>query len=308
MGSDQLGVSGDDLVCSAHLNLTQPEKEIVADRALRAFVAEFSYLSVREEIESIESLFSLGDRETAAALVGKLLKDLGRIPVDQRGQLGVLTLTRVGVALSPEQRDAVAKSVWGTSYYGDVAPIRVLQEDLFAKTPDELKRILQSDMKQAESGRFYSPEFAHFEGFLLARLIHVGENAAARDGFYHFWNAWSNTHNPQLSTRVASPVIAALAETGHVPEALAFNQRALAAANGIDSEDQISKALADIAINFARCHHLVEANEAASRCTRSMDQLRAYTAVVAAGSGLPVPDPEMWRFDPARNFNPTCCR
>ena len=176
------------------------------------------------------------------------------------------------------------------------------------RLPIELKRILQTDMKRAESSGLYRVEFAHFEGFLLARLIHVGENAAARDGFHHFWTAWSNTHNPELSTLLASPVIAALAETGHVPEALAFNQRALAAANGIDSEDQISKALADIAINFARCHHLVEANETASRCARSIDQLRAYTAVVAAGSGLPVPDPEMWRFDPARNFNPTCCR
>jgi len=113
-------------------------KEIVADRALRAFfpASDISSLSVTKEIKSIESLFSLGDRETAATMLGKLLEDLPRIPIDQRGQFGVFTLTRVGVALSPEQRDAVAKSVWGTSYYGEVAPIRVLQENLFAKTPD----------------------------------------------------------------------------------------------------------------------------------------------------------------------------
>ncbi len=297
---------GDDLACWSHLILAPPEKEALIKLAIDRDIELYrhpSYAASRDKIISAESLLGLGALKTASARASVLMDELHQLDSDQQSQLAGLLAARLGPALSSEQQHDLLALAKTQSYYQGIVSSSMEEATLFAKSPGEL----QEKLEEIRNAHRYNSEEYHLAGLLLSRLIRLGQIMAASDILQRFINSRELALNPEYTWRLAAPVAAALAETGHLDQALSLNAVALTAADHIYVEDRKSRAFADVAINLARCHRLVDANAVASRCTRSLDQLRAYTAIVAAGDGLPVPNPELWRLDPSRNFNPTCC-
>lgn len=292
VASYQLG-GGAQFVCLSNLQLNETEKQLVSDaaRSYTGAAAGDSFEKTRDSIEVLQALVNLGERTTIHDRAAGILRQLGNSDANQRPQLTAYLANRLGPALAAESIDEFRKLFPNPNpYYGGVV------EAAFGKVAARSAGAKQLHALLAALPRrlLYDSDLG---GFLLARLVQERESKFAMEECKRLLQG---NPPPLVTASLFSPVADALAQAGQHSEADQLAEAALVAASAIDQEESRSRALSRVAITFARLHKLPKARSIADRCARSLDRLRALTAIVAEGSGLPLPD--------SFASKPACCQ
>jgi len=88
---------------------------------------------------------------------------------------------------------------------------------------------------------------------------------------------------PRTKVGLLLPVALELSAAERKSDALQFADPVVRSAYEIENEGERSRALGGLAVVYARCGRLAQARNVADRCQRSLDKLRGYAAIVAAG-------------------------
>jgi tetratricopeptide (TPR) repeat protein len=266
--------------CLSLLPLSGREKALAVEAAkgFRPDDRMNDYERDRAPIEVARLLVKLGDPAAARDQALRALDTIGRAEPARREYLAARLAQRVRVTPWPEVRNRIFEHSTPDGYNAQRM-----------KAALELGEVTIGGVEEYVRNRggirsVYDDYEAMAIGEVFARAIHEGR---VEDSL----KALDRTIAPLSEEPVARRALAAildpvgreLASSGRVDEALRIADRALASASQIESEEARSRALANVACLLARCGRLLRAREIADRCQRSLDRLRAYTAIVRAG-------------------------
>jgi hypothetical protein len=287
-------VTQDNLKCLALLPLSSEETKL-ADAAAQNVRPDAQASDYRPPIEAARLLLRLNNRAAARDLVHRIVETLATARPQSAQRFAFILVQRVGTPLSRADRDRLGSLPLDT-YYAHRTANLLLIGDASSRNLDEAVR------KAVGPSQFYDDSVGAAAGAVLARAVRESGGDGVLDAATRLTAASSNDgYRKEAEVALLLPPATALAETGRCDAAVRLAEQALILGERLDNEERRSRELVTVASVFASCGQLARARGIADRCARALDKLRAYTAIVARGSGITLrrAEPTLWNVSSA---------
>jgi KaiC/GvpD/RAD55 family RecA-like ATPase len=273
----------ENIVCASGLSLTADEKQAALNKArnLPELPLNQGFLS-SINLTAAEYLLQNGDPKGAHEQAILALGSLASIPPDKRyGPLNQFLEGDLVGLLSESERSKLRQTANGAnSYYlGSLEfEFEIAKLKANGDLPEKFFESHRPNYSYADEYRL-----GKAAGEALVTIARRGETDVSVASALALAGFMKDQRFDRAYVYALTVLANELARTGHTSQALKLADSAWSVGNQIPNDDDRSRILSKIARIYARCGRLKTAREVSDRCSKSLDRLYAYAAIVANG-------------------------